>query len=94
MFNPQDTVENNLIKGTGPYVPNNMEEAQTMRYQVMSVLNACPHHVSSDFRNISAGVKRQRVRRLKGKGTDKDHSDFMVRKFQGHMEDGLFHVPR
>ena len=33
------------------------------------------------------------VRRLKGKGTDKDHSDFMVSKFQGHMEDGLFHVP-
>ena len=40
MYNPQDTVENNLIKGTGPSVPNNMEEAQTMRHQVMSVLNA------------------------------------------------------
>ena len=26
---------------TGPYVPDNMEEAQIMRYQVMSVLNAC-----------------------------------------------------
>ena len=74
------------------YVPDNMEEAQTMRYQVMSVLNACPNHVSADFRNISAGIKR-RVRRLKRKGTDKDHSDFMVSKFQGHMENGLFHVP-
>ena len=63
-----------------------------MRYQVMSVLNACPHHVAADFRNISAGVKRW-VRRLKAKGTDKDHSDFMVSKFQGHMEDGLFNVP-
>ena len=48
--------------------------------------------MSADFRNISAGIKRW-VRRLKGKGTDKDHSDFMVSKFQGHMEDGLFHAP-
>ena len=40
MYNPQDTVENNLIKGTRPYVPDNLKEAQTMRYQVMSVLNA------------------------------------------------------
>ena len=80
MYNPQGTVENNLIKGTGPYVPDNLEEAQTMRYQVMSVLNACPHNVAADFRNISAGVKRW-VRRLKCKGTDKDHSDFMVSKF-------------
>ena len=45
IYNPQDTVENNIIKGTGPNVQDNMEEAQTMRYQVMSVLNArimCP----------------------------------------------------
>ena len=58
----------------------------------MSVLNACPHHVAADFRNISASIKRW-IRRLKGKGTDKDHSDFMVSKFQGHMENGLFNVP-
>ena len=51
-----------------------------------------PSQIVSDFRNISAGVKRW-VRRLKGKGTDKDHSDFMVSKFQDHMEDGWFHVP-
>ena len=31
--------------------------------------------------------------RLKGKGSGKDHSDSMVNQFQGHMEDGLFHVP-
>ena len=48
--------------------------------------------MSADFRNISADVKRW-VRPLKGQGTDKDHSDFMVRKFQGHTEDGLFHKP-
>ena len=39
-YNTQDTVENNLIKGTGHYVPDNMEEARTMRFQVMSILNA------------------------------------------------------
>jgi len=48
--------------------------------------------VFADFRNISAGVKRW-VRRLKGKGTDMDHSDFIVSKFQGHIEDCLFHKP-
>ena len=26
-------------------------------------------------------------------GNDKDHCDFMVSKFQYHMEDGLFHTP-
>ena len=30
---------------------------------------------------------------LKGKGNDKEHCDFIVRKFQCHMEDGLFHTP-
>ena len=63
-----------------------------MRFQVMSVLTACPNHVSSDFRNISNGVKRW-TRLLNGKGNDKEHCDFMVRNFQCHMEDGLFHVP-
>ena len=37
MYNAQNTVENNLIKGTGHYVPDDMDEAQ-MRFQVMSVL--------------------------------------------------------
>ena len=69
-----------------------MYNPQDTVVQVMSVLTDCPHHVSSDFQNISAGVKRW-VRRINGKGNDKEHSDFMVRKFQCHMEDGLFHVP-
>ena len=47
--------------------------------------------MSLDFRNISAGVKRY-VRRFKGKGNEKEHSNFMS-KSQCHMEDGLFHVP-
>ena len=88
MYDPQDTVENNLINGPGSLCSRQQEEAQTMRFQVMSVLTDCPHHVSADFRNISAGVKRWV--RLKGKGNG---SDFMVSKFQCHMEDGLFHVP-
>ena len=86
MYNPQDTAKNNLIKGTGHYVPDDMDEAQTMRFQVMSVLTAtaCPHHVSSHFRNISNGVK-QWTRRLKGKGNDKGRCDVMVSKFQCHV---------
>ena len=33
MRDPQDTVENNLMKGTGNYVPDNVEEVQTMRFR-------------------------------------------------------------
>ena len=44
-------------RGAEPYVTDNMEEAQTIRFQVMSVLTDYPHHMSLDFRNIS-GVKR------------------------------------
>ena len=44
-YNTQDTVEINLIKGTEHYVPDNMEEAQTMRLQDMSILHVCPHSV-------------------------------------------------
>ena len=68
MYNPQDTVENILIKVPGHYVPDDMDEAQTMRFQVMSVLTACQNHVSY-FRDISNGVKRW-TRCLKGKGND------------------------
>ena len=35
IYNSQDTVESNLIKGTGHYVPDNLKEAQTMRFKVM-----------------------------------------------------------
>jgi len=30
ILNPQDTVENNLIQGTDHFVPDDMEETQTM----------------------------------------------------------------
>ena len=63
-----------------------------MRFQVMSILTAYPHSVSSDFRNIITGVKRW-ARRLRGKGDDKELCDFMMSKFQCLMEDGLFHTP-
>ena len=38
MYNPRDTVENNLIKGAGPYIPDNMEDAN----------DAVPGHVRTD----------------------------------------------
>ena len=90
MYKPQYTVENNLR--TGRYVSDDMDEAQMIRFQVMSVLTAHPNHVSSDFRNISNGDKRW-THRLKDKNNDKDHCDFMMRKFQCHMENNLFHTP-
>jgi len=57
MYNAQDAVDNNHIKGTGHYVPDNMEKAHTMRFQVISILTAYPPRVSSDFRNIISSVK-------------------------------------
>ena len=44
-YNLEDTFENNLFKITVPYVPDNMEEAQTMRFQVMKLFKACPAYV-------------------------------------------------
>ena len=35
------TVDYNLINGAGPYVPDDMDEAPTMRFQVISILPAC-----------------------------------------------------
>ena len=32
-YNFEDTFENNLFKITGPFVPDNMGEEQTMRFQ-------------------------------------------------------------
>ena len=68
-----------------PYVPDNMEMAQTMRFQVMSTLTACL--AVSDFRNISGS----QTMGAKGKSNDKDHHG--DGKFQCHMEGGLFHAP-
>jgi len=58
----------------------------------MPILTTFPQCVSSDFRNIILGVKRS-AKRLRGKGEGKDHCDFVMRKFQCQMEDGLFHTP-
>ena len=81
MYNPQDTVEHNLIKGTGHYVRDDINEAQTILFHRFGYVRTdSPNHVSSDFRNISNGVKRY-TRRQIGKGNDKDHCDFMVSKF-------------
>ena len=48
--------------------------------------------MSSDFQSISNGIERW-TRRLKGKDIDMDYCDFMVSKFQCHMEEGLFNTP-
>jgi len=88
-YNYEDTFENNLFKITGDFAPYNMEEAQTMRFQIMKLLEAC---LSSDMRNVVTGVRRW-AKRLRGKGNDHARSDFMVSKFQHHMEKGSFNRP-
>ena len=48
-----------------------------MRFEVMPILIASPHNVSSDVRNIITGVKRW-AGRLRCKG-DNQHCDFMMK---------------
>jgi hypothetical protein len=91
-FNFEDTFENNLFKITGPFVPDNMEEAQTMPFQVMILLKACLSSVTKNIRNVVMGVRRW-TKRLRGKGNDHAWSDFMVSKFQHHMEEGSYNRP-
>jgi hypothetical protein len=44
------------------------------------------------FVTLITGIKWW-ARRLRGKGEDTEHCDFMMRKFQCHMEDCLYHTP-
>ena len=92
-YNFEDTFESNLFKITGPFVPDNIEEAQTMRFLIMKLLKACPSSVTNDIRNVVTGVRRW-AKRLRGKGNDHAWSDFMVSKFQHHMEKGSNNRPK
>ena len=48
--------------------------------------------MTNDIRNVVTGVRRW-VKRLRGKGNDHAWSDFMVSKFQHHMEEGSYNRP-
>ena len=62
-----------------------------MRFQMMKFPKACRSSVTSDMRNVVTGVRRW-AKRLRGKGHDHVWSDFMVSKFQHHME-GSYNRP-
>ena len=47
---------------------------------------------NQDIRNVVTGVRRWE-KRLRGKGNDHQWSDFMVSKFQHHMEEVLYNYP-
>ena len=53
-----------------------MDEAQTMRFQMMKLLKASPLSVTKDIR-IVTGVSRW-AKRLREKGNDHAWSEFMV----------------
>ena len=76
-YNFEDMFENNLFKIIGPFVPDNMEEAHTMRFQIMKLLKACPSSVTQGIRNVVTGLCRW-AKRLRGKGNDHAWSNFMV----------------
>ena len=87
MYNFEDTFENKLFKIMGAFVPDNMEEAQTMRFQILKLLKACPSSVTSDIRNVIT------VHDDGGNiyvANDHAWSDFMVSKLQHHREAGSY----
>ena len=88
-YNSEDTFENKLFKITGTFVPDNMEEAQMMRFQIMKMLKACPSSFTRDIHNVAMGVRRW-AKRVRGKSNDHAWSDFIVSKFQHHMEEGSY----
>ena len=57
-YNFENTFENNLFKITGDFVPDNMEEAQTMQFLIMKLLKACPSSVTKDIHYVVTGVCR------------------------------------
>ena len=68
-----------------------MDEAQTMRFQIIKLLKASPLSMTKDIR-IVTGVSRW-VKRLREKGNNHTWSEFMVNKFQHHMEEGSYNRP-
>ena len=81
-YNAQDTVKNNPVKGTGAYVTDNMDKAQTIRC-MMSILIDYPYGVSSDFRSIiTVGLDvyeaRVEIRLLSGSTTDNNSTQLTI----------------
>ena len=57
-YNFDDTFKNNLFEITGTFVPDNMEDVQTMWFQIMKLLKACPSSVIKDKSKVVTGVRR------------------------------------
>ena len=51
-YNLEDTFENNLFKIMGSFIPDNIEEAQTMQFQIMKLFIAFSSSVIKEIRNV------------------------------------------
>ena len=56
-YNSDDTIEGNLSKKTGVFIPDSMDEANIMRSKVMEVFNSCSNDIKSNFTSILSEVK-------------------------------------
>ena len=81
-----------MFKITTPFIHDNMEEAQTMRFQIMKLLKACPSSVTNDIRYVVTRA-RQWAKRLRVNENDHAWSDFMVSKLHHNMEEGSYSRP-
>ena len=57
-YNSEDTIEGNLAKKTGFFIPDSMDDANIMRSKVMEVFNSCSDEIKSNFTLILSEVKR------------------------------------
>ena len=48
-YNSKDTIEGNLSKKTGGFIPDNMDEANIVRSKVMEVFNSCSNEIKSNL---------------------------------------------
>jgi len=65
-YNSEDTIEGNLSKKTGVFIPDSMDEANIMRSKVMEVFNSFSNdiRIKSNFTLILSEVERW-IKRLR-----------------------------
>ena len=91
-YNSEDTIEGNLTKKTGGFIPDSMDEANIMRSKVMKVFISCSNDIKSNFTLILSEVKRW-IKGLRSQLDDPDSQKYIANKFRHHMESGTHNEP-
>jgi hypothetical protein len=52
VYNAQDTLSNNFMKASGPYIPDTFQDAGNKRHKVMDHFTLCPRDLKENFARI------------------------------------------